>query len=396
MTILDDTAGSGPTIAVAPYQHDDDDDAEQRLSSGGLAVETSALLGGKSNTSRNTTQSRFFQHMSPRWVPGDFEDNEGPLLPPPGSASGGEGDRRMVHSDQRRRGGRSRRRSVRRRFFLFLTEPDSSLCSAAFFFVLIFAIFLSNVIMVMQTMDTFQYTPTDCHVCGGEAVFLFDDDNAAVLNAKQQQQQQQHSCVCPPEPLGYLKTVVDYLMYFFAVEWTLRVLCYCPHAADPNGVGVLLGKIRKWIGYVTSTSTLIDALAIWPYFFETLPKGLVSLRLLRLFRVFQLVRLGQYNTMFVTLTNVLQKSAQYLKLMVLAVLFGAALFGSLLFWLEQGTWKYWEPTGDYQYIRTGKDGVNEEISPFKSIPSAFWWFVVTATSVGYGGELWTRRFPVNS
>lgn len=34
--------------------------------------------------------------------------------------------------------------------------------------------------------------------------------------------------------------------------------------------------------------------------------------------------------------------------------------------------KYWEPTGDFQYIRTSIDGITEEISPFGSIPTAFW------------------------
>jgi hypothetical protein len=61
----------------------------------------------------------------------------------------------------------SKVRSWNRRFFLLLTEPESSFGSAVFYFVLIFAIFASNIIMVMQTMKAWQFTPTDCHSCGG-------------------------------------------------------------------------------------------------------------------------------------------------------------------------------------------------------------------------------------
>jgi len=88
--------------------------------------------------------------------------------------------------------------------------------------------------------------------------------------------------------------------------------------------------------------------------------------------------------MFVSLTTVLSKSLEFLKLLAVIVFFGAAIFGSLMYWLEQGEWKYWEPTGNFQYIRMSIDRETEEISPFTSIPMGFWWFVVTATTVGYG------------
>jgi hypothetical protein len=84
--------------------------------------------------------------------------------------------------------------------------------------------------------------------------------------------------------------------------------------------------------------------------------------------------------MFLSLTNVLHKSLQYLRLLVLVLVFGAAFFGSILYWLEQGTWKYWEETKNWQYVRMSVDGVHEEISPFTSIPKSFWWFIVTATT----------------
>lgn len=193
-------------------------------------------------------------------------------------------------------------------------------------------------------------------------------------------------CVCPPSPFPITSTILDYLLYFLTAEWLLRILLFAPAEPSPTVCG------RWWQGfrYLTETSTLIDALGIFPYYLESLPNSFVSLRLIRIFRIFQLVRLGQYNTMFLSLTNVLQKSVQYLKLMILILAFGAAFFGSMMYWLEKGTWKYHEASGDYRFLRLSVDGVTEEPTPFNSIPSAFWWFMVTATTVGYGGELRAR------
>ena len=131
----------------------------------------------------------------------------------------------------------------------------------------------------------------------------------------------------------------------------------------------------------------MDALAIFPYYAERFEKtnGLMSLRLLRLFRVFQLVRLGQYNSTFMSLTNVLYQSMLYLKLLMVVLLFGAAFFGSMMYWLEKGDWKYDDDTKSYKFLRESVDGNSYEPSPFTSIPKAFWWFLVTATTVGYGG-----------
>jgi hypothetical protein len=359
---------TSPSYSALHEQHQDRD-SEILHSSGHDDGETMSLLR-HTNGSERTDWTRIFQRISPGWMPSDFEDETS--IGVAGSSTRSRGSQGINNNRVS-----DRQRSVRRKFFLFLTEPDTSVGSAILFFVIIFAIFLSNVIMIMQSMETFQYTPTDCRMCGGETVYLFDDDASVVESLGLH-----HKCVCPPQPFPYLQRVVDYLLCFFAFEWTLRVISYSP--ANPKGSA--LGQLGLWVGYLTSTSTLIDALAIWPYFFETLPRGLVSLRLFRLLRVFQLVRLGQYNKMFTSLTNVLLKSVEYLKLMALMLIFGAAFFGSIMYWLEQGRWKYWEPTGDYQYVRIAVDGVTEEISPYNSIPAAFWWFIVTATTVGYGGK----------
>ena len=59
------------------------------------------------------------------------------------------------------------RRSWKRRVFVFMTEPESSTGATIFYAVLILTIGLSNLITVMQTMEQWQYSPTDCVTCGG-------------------------------------------------------------------------------------------------------------------------------------------------------------------------------------------------------------------------------------
>jgi hypothetical protein len=54
-----------------------------------------------------------------------------------------------------------------------------------------------------------------------------------------------------------------------------------------------------------------------------------------------------------TLIAVLGRATLHLRILGLILMFGAALFGSLLFWLEKGTWQYWELTA----ITVGDDNL---------------------------------------
>eukprot|EP00980_Cylindrotheca_fusiformis_P002175 scaffold497_cov97-Cylindrotheca_fusiformis.AAC.6 len=229
-----------------------------------------------------------------------------------------------------------------------------------------------------------QFLPTDCHTCGGNVTYLFEDDDAVhIVNGP---------CTCPPAPIPITESLLKYLMYFFTIEWTLRVICFTSDPSDHDTTtssnsssSTYSYHFRQWYDYLTSAPMVLDFLAIFPYYLESTDiHTLVSLRLLRLFRIFSLLRLGQYNSMMITLTNVMSKSMEYLKLLILILSFGGALFGSIVYWMERGKWKYHEPSESYQFVRLGVDGVTEEISPFRSIPIAMWWFIVTATTVGYG------------
>jgi hypothetical protein len=331
--------------------------------------DTPILPSAKTTTQSGTSSSEshptpfFFESLSQHWVPDQWE-----VIDTPENTS----IRSFHHRHHRLR----TRRSIKRRIFLFLTEPDTSIASAVFFFILIATISLMNVVMIMQTMQQWQYTPDDCRTCGGPVSYLFDDDDSIAYPAKGV------PCVCPPTPQAWTMVFLDGMVYFFTVEWTLRVLTYEPprHEWAPTTWGFFC----QWFFFATSITTVLDALAIFPYYIEMIStNGLMSLRLLRLFRVFQLVRLGQYNESFMSLTTVLVQSMLYLKLLLGVLCFGAAFFGSMMYWLEKGEWMYFEETSNYQFVRTNQSGV-EEISPFTSIPASFWWFIVTVTTVGYG------------
>jgi Ion transport protein len=293
----------------------------------------------------------YFRSMSQHWFPNAYEDREQQRL----------------------------KRSYRRRIFLMLTEPETSICSAIFFSISIVAITVMNTTMIIQTMSHWQYTPTDCRFCGGTVAYGDDD---SIANAFKNHPNGV-PCVCPPSPVQWTVLLLDGLVRFFTVEWLVRILTFEPPRSQISfNASQIVGQ---WIQFLTSTNTVLDALAIFPYYIETLTSsnGLMSLRLLRLFRVFQLLRLGQYSDTFMSLSAVFFRSVPFLKLFLGVILFGAAFFGSIMYWLEKGTWQYYSPSNSYQFVRVNQYGT-EEISPFTSIPAAFWWFAVTVTTVGYG------------
>ncbi|MEW5772686.1 MAG: ion transporter [Thermodesulfobacteriota bacterium] len=142
-------------------------------------------------------------------------------------------------------------------------------------------------------------------------------------------------------------------VYFFTVEYVLR-LWTC--VEDGRFSGAVKGRLR----YALSAYALIDLCAILPFYMETfLPFSLISLRALRLIRIFKAAR---YSAAVRVLGEVLQEKKEQLVLALSLLLVLLLISSNLIYFAEN----------------EAQPGV------FSSIPAAMWWAVATLSTVGYG------------
>merc|ERR1719310_1526393 len=156
--------------------------------------------------------------------------------------------------------------------------------------------------------------------------------------------------------------------------------------------------LAKWI---IQPSNVIDLIAILPFWIEQFAKSgsqnnvFVVLRILRLTRIFRVFKVGKYNEIFSLFGRVMKQSLPALYLMLFFVGLGLCLFGTLMWYAEQGEW--YPPNSETlkglgiedrgAYLRNthfvpGVEDLQE--SPFVSIIHSFWFVIVTVTTVGYG------------
>jgi hypothetical protein len=189
----------------------------------------------------NSYGKRWIRSMSPFWFPGAYEDEISESTTAPCHPA------------------KIQPCSFRRRIFLLLTEPESSICSAIFFSITVLAIALMNVILVLQTMEHWQFTPKDCKFCG-ETVSYGVEVNFVAANENDSHNDQGIPCACPPLPLPWTVWLLDRLVRFFTVEWILRVFSFDTPPAigrSETGRSTLYQRIVcDWIPFLTSSSTL--------------------------------------------------------------------------------------------------------------------------------------------
>jgi len=202
---------------------------------------------------------------------------------------------------------------------------------------------------------------------------------------------------CEPKEHEVFHWTESFCIGVFTLEYLLR-LCTAPfsrselldydHILDTvtgSEELKLPSTCKRFVNFVLSPMNLIDVFVIAPFYFEVSfdQAGAVSnftvLRVLRLTRLMRLIKLGSYLEDVELLLRVFSKSHKMLYMLGVYMVLGLCFSSAAMYYVEAGSW---DPEAR-DYYRTGHDGTKVP-TPFKSIPHAFWWCIVTFTTVGYG------------
>ena len=148
-----------------------------------------------------------------------------------------------------------------------------------------------------------------------------------------------------------------YGRFFLYSEWVVTLLFTCEYFlriySAPNP--------RK---YIFSFYGIVDLLSILPSFVGLFFEGthyMVTIRALRLLRIFRILKLGNYLIESQVLVAALKASRHKITVFLGTVIIVVCIIGSVMYVIE-----------------------GNEDSGFSSIPRSMYWAIVTVTTVGYG------------
>lgn len=141
----------------------------------------------------------------------------------------------------------------------------------------------------------------------------------------------------------------------FSVEYCLRLYACVEEPGYQSG---LMGRIRQ----AKTPASVIDFLAIVPFFLEVFLHHLLDLRFLRVFRLARLLKLTRYNDATAILFKVVVREWPVMSASAFIMMLLVVLTASLGYLFEH----------------------DAQPDKFENIPSAIYWAVITLASVGYG------------
>ncbi|XP_050186630.1 LOW QUALITY PROTEIN: potassium voltage-gated channel subfamily A member 7, partial [Myiozetetes cayanensis] len=241
------------------------------------------------------------------------------------------------------------RAGLRRRAWLLCEHPESSPAARAVALLSVLVILVSIVVFCLETLP--QFRP------GGAAD---DGHGPQPTTTTTSSPNATTTSPSPPARSGPWDP-------FFVVE----TVCICWFSLE---LLVRLVASPSKAAFFRSAMNLIDLAAIAPYFIAlgtelAAQRGLgqpamslAVLRVIRLVRVFRVFKLSRHSRGLQILGQTLRASMRELGLLIFFLLIGVVLFSSAVYFAE----------------------AEDAATAFTSIPQAFWWAVVTMTTVGYG------------
>ncbi|KAE8613905.1 hypothetical protein XENTR_v10007909 [Xenopus tropicalis] len=227
-----------------------------------------------------------------------------------------------------------------RQVWLIFEYPESSSSARGIAIVSVLVILISIITFCLETLPEFR-----------------DENELPPALSKVLNDTQEHPS--PPsgltDPFFIIETTC---VIWFTFELLVRFFA-CPSKSD----------------FSKNIMNIIDIVAIIPYFITLGTElaqhqtnngqqamSLAILRVIRLVRVFRIFKLSRHSKGLQILGQTLKASMRELGLLIFFLFIGVILFSSAVYFAE----------------------ADDPESHFSSIPDAFWWAVVTMTTVGYG------------
>lgn len=238
------------------------------------------------------------------------------------------------------------RNELKKKLWLLFEYPESSQAARVIAIISVVVILLSIFIFCLETLPEFKHYK------------LFNTTNNMTRVVEDE----------VPKTTDAFFIIETGCIVWFTFELLVRFLA-CPNK----------------LAFFKDVMNSIDLVAIIPYFItlatvvaeakaQELPMpvneragnnqamSLAILRVIRLVRVFRIFKLSRHSKGLQILGRTLKASMRELGLLIFFLFIGVILFSSAVYYAE----------------------ADSERSFFKSIPDAFWWAVVTMTTVGYG------------
>ncbi len=141
----------------------------------------------------------------------------------------------------------------------------------------------------------------------------------------------------------------------FTVEYLARVWACVSQSKYSHPV---FGRLR----FIVQPMSIIDLVAVLPFYLTFFTADLRFVRVLRLFRIFRVAKLGRYSSSVRLFARVLRSKKEELFITVMVMLFLIVMSAALMYFAEN----------------------EAQPDKFPDIPTATWWAVMTLTTVGYG------------